>query len=68
MVNSATPEWSEIVLRCQASRANQPEKTLFFLIFSLAPRAHWIFTRIKSGHNFGLNKQTTTTTKENKYG
>jgi len=34
---------------------------LFFLIFSLARRARWIFTRIKSGDYFGLDKQTTTT-------
>jgi DNA-binding protein HU-beta len=63
MVKSATRAWSGIGLFCQARHARKPEKTLFFLIFSLARRARWIFTRIKSGDYFGLDKQTTTTTK-----
>jgi DNA-binding protein HU-beta len=62
MVNSATREWSEISLRCQVSRARPLEKTLIFLFFSLAPRAYWIFTRLKSGYIFGLNKQTNNNT------
>jgi DNA-binding protein HU-beta len=39
------------------------KKTAIFLIFSLACRAYWIFTRIKSGDNFGLDKQQQQTTK-----
>jgi hypothetical protein len=49
MVKSATREWSEIAPRCQALRRLGNEKIAFFLIFSLARRAYWIFTRIKSG-------------------
>jgi hypothetical protein len=55
MVKSATREWSEIAPRSQALRQTGPEKTAIFLIFSLACRAYWIFTRIKSGDFFGLN-------------
>jgi DNA-binding protein HU-beta len=41
------------------------EKTLIFSLFSLACRAHWIFTRIKSGDFFGLNKQQQQNNQEN---
>jgi hypothetical protein len=57
MVKSATREWWEIVPRCQACREAAGKISVIFLIFSLACRAHWILTRIKSGDIFGLKQQ-----------
>jgi hypothetical protein len=63
MVNSATRAWSEIAPRSQALRRGTMKKSVIFSLFSLACRADWIFTRIKSGDFFGLNKQQQQTTK-----